>query len=71
MESQSNTQHPTWRTRVPLLVWPLPFDLSVTGDPTSSYATGSIALRVIGVIKLSYNDKAKASAVEPPYDLGL
>jgi hypothetical protein len=64
MDSQSNAQHPTWRPRVPLLVlvWPLPFDLS---------ATGGIALRVIGVIKLPYHDKVEAPAVQPPYDLGL
>ena len=49
LESQSNAQPPTWTTRVPLLVWPLPFDLSAKGDPTSSYATGGIALRVVGV----------------------
>jgi hypothetical protein len=38
---------PTWRTRVSLLVWIIPFDLSGMGDPTSSYATAGIALRVI------------------------
>jgi len=27
---------PTWRTRVPLLVWAITFDLSCKGDPTSS-----------------------------------
>jgi len=49
LNSQSNAEPPTWRTRVPLLVWLLPFDLSAKGDPTSSYATGGIALQVIGV----------------------
>jgi hypothetical protein len=38
---------PTWRTRVSLLVWIIPFDLSGMSGPTSSYATAGIALRVI------------------------
>jgi hypothetical protein len=38
---------PTWRTRVPLLVWVISFDLSGKGDPASSYATTIIALRII------------------------
>jgi hypothetical protein len=37
---------PTWRTRVSLFVWLLPLDLSGMGDPTSSYATAGIVLRV-------------------------
>jgi len=36
------------------LVWLLSFDLSDNGDPTSSYTTTSIALRVIGACKLSH-----------------
>jgi ABC-type transport system involved in cytochrome c biogenesis permease subunit len=44
---QPLVQPPTWRTRVSLLVWIIPFDLSGMGDPTSSYATAGIALRVI------------------------
>jgi hypothetical protein len=44
---QPLAQPPTWRTRVYLLVWIIPFDLSSLGGPTSSYATAGIALRVI------------------------
>jgi len=62
-ESQSDAQPPTWRISVPLLVWPLPFDLSAKGDPTCSYATGGIALRVIGALKLPYH-KVEAPAGE-------
>ena len=64
LESQSNAQPPTWRTRVPLLVWPLPFDLSTKGDPTSSYATSGIALQVTWVLKLPYHSKGEAPAGE-------
>jgi hypothetical protein len=42
-----NPQPPTWRTRVSLLVWIIPFVLSGKGGPTSSYAAAGIALRVI------------------------
>jgi hypothetical protein len=44
---QPLAQPPTWRARVSLLVWVIPFDLSGMGAPTSSYATAGIALRVI------------------------
>jgi hypothetical protein len=44
---QPLAQPPTWRTRVSLLVWIIPFDLSGMGGSTSSYATAGIALRVI------------------------
>jgi hypothetical protein len=44
---QPLAQPPTWTTRVSLLVWIIPFNLSGLGDPTSSYATAGIALRVI------------------------
>jgi hypothetical protein len=44
---QPLAQPPTWRTRVSLSVWIIPFDLSGLGDPTSSYATAGIALKVI------------------------
>jgi hypothetical protein len=44
---QPLAQPPTWRTRVSLLGWIIPFDLSGMGGPTSSYATTGIALRVI------------------------
>jgi len=33
---QPASQPPTWRTRVPLLVWAITFDLSGKEDPTSS-----------------------------------
>jgi hypothetical protein len=64
LESQSNDQPPTWRTRVPFLVWPLPFDLSAKGDPTISYATDGIAVLVIGVLKLPYHGKVEAPTGE-------
>jgi hypothetical protein len=44
---QPLAQPPTWRSRVCLLVWIIPFDLSGMGGPTGSYATAGIALRVI------------------------
>jgi hypothetical protein len=44
----SPTPNPaTWRTRVSLFVWVITFDLSGMAGPTSSYATASIALRII------------------------
>jgi hypothetical protein len=43
---QPQAQPPTWRTRVPLLVWVMTFDLSGKGDPASSYPTAGIALRI-------------------------
>ena len=43
-----HAQPPTWRrTRVSLFVWVITFDLSGLGDPASSYATASLALRII------------------------
>ena len=66
LESQFNAQPPNWRTSVPLIVWPLPFNLSAKGDLTSSYATGGIALRVIAVLKLRYHNKVEAPAGENP-----
>ena len=42
-----HTQPPTWRTRVSIFVWVITFDLSSLGDPASSYATASLALRII------------------------
>jgi len=44
---QPHAQPPTWRTRMLLFVWDIIFDRSVMGGPTTSYATTSIALRVI------------------------
>jgi hypothetical protein len=38
---------PTRRAKVSLFVWIITFDLSGMGDPTSNYATASIALRII------------------------
>ena len=40
-------QPPIWRTRVSLFVWVITVDVSGTGGPTSTYATTSIALRII------------------------
>jgi hypothetical protein len=34
------------------------------GDPTSSYATGGIALRVSGALKPYHHDKVRTSSVE-------
>jgi hypothetical protein len=45
---------PTWRTRVSLLVWHLPRNLSGMGGPTSSYAAASIAFEIIGAHKPSH-----------------
>jgi hypothetical protein len=36
-------------------VWFLSLDLSGMGDPTSSYATAGIALRVSGALKLHHH----------------
>jgi hypothetical protein len=47
----SSAQPPTWRTRVSLLVWRLPRNLSGMGGPTSSYAAAGIALEFIGTHK--------------------
>jgi hypothetical protein len=44
---QPHAQPPTWRARVFLYVWIITVDLSGMGDSTSSYATASIALRII------------------------
>jgi hypothetical protein len=48
---QPHAQPSTLRTRVSLLVWHLPRNLSGTGDPTSSYAAAGIALEFIGAHK--------------------
>jgi len=42
---------PTWRAGVSLFIWAITFDLPVTGDPTRSYATASIAVRIISPLK--------------------
>jgi hypothetical protein len=44
---QPHAQPPTWRSRVSLFVWVITFDLCGMGDPISSYATASKALRII------------------------
>jgi hypothetical protein len=44
---QPHHQPPTWRTRVPLLVWVTTFDLSGTWCHSSSITTASTALRII------------------------
>jgi hypothetical protein len=54
---------PTWRTGVSLFVWLLPLDLSGMGDPTSSYATAGIALRISGALKHHYHDKVETPSV--------
>jgi hypothetical protein len=48
-----------WRTRVPLFVWLLSLDLSGMVDPTSSYATAGIALRVSGALKPHHHNKVE------------
>jgi hypothetical protein len=58
-----HAQPPAWRTRVSLFVWPLPLDLSGMGDPTSSYATTGIALRVSGALKPHHLDKVETPLV--------
>jgi hypothetical protein len=44
---QHHAQPPTLRARVSLFVWIIIFDMSGLGDPTSSYATAGIVLRII------------------------
>ena len=48
---QPHSQPLTWRTRLSLFLWVITFDLSLTGGPTSSYATAIIALRIISWCK--------------------
>jgi hypothetical protein len=48
---QPYAQPPTWRTRVSLLVWHLPWNLSSKGGPISCYAAPGIALEFIGAHK--------------------
>jgi len=47
-----------------LFVWLLPFDLSGLGDPTSSYATAGIALRVAEARKLPHHVKVETPSGE-------
>jgi hypothetical protein len=48
---------------VSFFVWLLPLDLSGMGDPTSSYATTGIALRVSGALKPHQQDKVETPSV--------
>jgi hypothetical protein len=54
---------------VSLFVWLLLFDLSSLGDPTSSYATAGIALRVAEARKLPHHDKVQTPSGEPSWEL--
>ena len=63
-EVASHTPNPLlWRTGMSLLVWIITFDLSSKRDPTSSYATASIALRIIWPLKLSHYFKVETPSV--------
>ena len=44
---QPQAQPPTWNTRVSHFIWVSTLDLSSMGGPTRSYATTSIALRIL------------------------
>jgi hypothetical protein len=48
---------------VSLFVWLLPLDLPGMGDPTSSYATAGIALRVSGTLKPHHHNKVETPSV--------
>jgi hypothetical protein len=48
---QPHAQPPTWRTRVSLLVWHLPRNLSGMGGRTSTYVATGIGLEFIGAHK--------------------
>jgi hypothetical protein len=48
---------------VSLFVWFLPLDLSGMGDPTSSYATVGIGLRVSRALKPHHHDKVETPLV--------
>jgi hypothetical protein len=65
---QPHVQPPTWRTRVPLLVWVITFDLSGKGDPASNYATAGIALRIIWPRKLHHYVKVGITSVRALWD---
>jgi len=55
---------PTWRARVSLFVWLLPFDLSGLGVPAGSYATAGIALGVMEALKLPHHVKVETPSGE-------
>jgi hypothetical protein len=46
-----------------IFFWLLPLDLSGMGDPTSSYATAGIALRVSGELEPHHHDKVETPSV--------
>jgi hypothetical protein len=57
-------------------LWLLPLDLSGTDDPTSSYATAGIPLRVSGALKPHHHDKVETPSMGPfffytPHIFGL
>jgi hypothetical protein len=71
-QSASHPRLTVWflRTRISLIVWLLPLDLSGMGEPTSSYATAGIALRVSGALKPHHHDKVETLSVgNPSYKL--
>jgi len=49
---------------VSLFVWLLPFDLSGLDDPTSSYGTADIALRVAEIRNLPHHVKVETPSRE-------
>jgi hypothetical protein len=57
---------PTWRTRVSLLVWHLPRNLTGMGGPTSSYAAAGMALEFIGAHKPLTQQRSAFDKVEIP-----
>jgi hypothetical protein len=50
-------------TRVSIFVWLLPLDLSDMGDPTSSYTTAGIVLKVSKALKPHHHDKMETASV--------
>jgi hypothetical protein len=56
-------QPPTWRTRVSLFIWLLPFNLSAVGGPTSSYATAGIGVRVSGALQPHHHNNVRITSV--------
>jgi hypothetical protein len=53
------SQPPSWRTRVSLLVWTLPFDLTSMGDPDGSLTTTGIAVWVRVAHKPHHHNKVE------------
>ena len=49
--------------RVSLFVWAITFDMSICGDPASSYATAGLALRIIWPHKPHHYVKVEAPSV--------